>query len=330
MRVGGPARFFTEAHTAADIREAALFARRHDLPLFPLGSGSNIVVSDEGVHAVVLRMATRGTAYEQTPHGDAIVIAAAGEPWDGVVAETVARGLGGLENLSLIPGTVGAVPVQNVGAYGVEAADRIIWVEAFDAERLAHFVMTPEECAFGYRDSIFKRGGGKNLIITRVAFRLRKDHAPVTEYADIARYLADMKNSNPSPADIRDAVTAIRRAKLPDPNEIGTVGSFFKNPLIPQAAYEELKERFPECPGFPADGGLVKVPLAWILDHICGMRGLKDGAVGAHERQPLALVHYGGGTARSVRAFSEMVRNKVHEKTGIMPEYEVSFVGRFD
>lgn len=327
MRVGGPARFFRVASNDTDISEAVLFAEEKGLPYFVLGEGSNILVADEGVSGLVLKIAIASLSFDDYPNGRALLTADAGAHWDTLVRKAVEKNLCGIENLSWIPGTAGAAPVQNIGAYGAELSDTLEWVEVFDAHAKKKIRLSKEECGFGYRDSIFKRNDGTRLIITRIALALKKDGAMNIGYKDTREYFTARGNAKPTLSEVRRAIIDIRTAKLPNLEKVGTAGSFFKNPIIPKARYESLRAEYPELPGFILTNGEVKVPLAWILDHICGVKGLRRGAVGTHEKQPLAIVNYDGATAREIKTFADELARAVKEKTNITPEYEVSLVG---
>lgn len=327
MRVGGPARFFRVASKDAEISEAIAFAEEKELFYFILGEGSNILVADDGISGLVLKIASASLSIEDYPNGRALLIADAGAHWDTLVGEAVAKNLCGIENLSLIPGTAGAAPVQNIGAYGAELADTVEWVEAFDARARKKIRLGKDECGFGYRDSIFKKKDGERLIVTRIALLLKKDGVMNIGYKDTREYFAARGNAKPKLSEVRRAIIDIRTSKLPDMAKVGTAGSFFKNPVISETQYEALRARYVALPGFVQPDGAVKVPLAWILDHICGMKGARRGAVGTHPTQPLAIVNYGGATAREIKAFADELAQKIHEKTGIRPEYEVSLVG---
>ena len=328
MRVGGPARFFLRAETVDDLYTGILFAKEKGMPFFILGGGSNIVVGDRGFPGLVIKMDIRGVSFEGGNVGKTSVVASAGEPWDDVVKETVEKGLFGVENLSFIPGTIGAAPIQNIGAYGVEVGDFVEWVEVFDTERMAVKKLTREECSFSYRDSVFKRDEGKSLIVLRVGLLLKRSGLPNIDYKDIQEYLRTQKMKDPTLADMRDIIITIRKSKLPDWNTCGTVGSFFKNPIISAEKADELKKRFPDMPLHPTHGG-IKIPIAWILDHVLLWKGKRDGAVGVFSRHSLAIVNHGGATAADVAAFAKKIQQDVLEKTGISIVPEVSYVGEF-
>lgn len=330
FRIGGRARYFVvvESLGLAEFLSLVDFADNKKLPLFVVGAGSNLLVTDDGLDAIVVYIAPHNDIqYTERPN-DVLCVAAAGELWDDVVAHAVARGCGGVENLSLIPGTVGAAPVQNIGAYGTELADVLEWVEVFDPVEKNIRRFTATQCQLGYRSSFFKTPAGKHLIVLRVALRLQKNPAPNISYKDLARYFESTGNTSPTLAQVRDAVVNIRRTKLPDPARVPNAGSFFKNPVIEKHVADELAVRFPGLPLFSvADSPtLVKTSAAWIIDHVCGLRGAIRGTVGTYETQPLVIINRGNATARDVLTFSQEIISAVKEKTGIMLEPEVEYV----
>ena len=254
--------------------------------------------------------------------GTVIVTAGSGEPWDALVETVLKRGLFGLENLSGIPGTVGAAPVQNIGAYGAEAKDTILSVEAVDIRTGKIKFFGSNECDFGYRDSFFKTQEGRNFILIKVTFGLKKDGKVNIGYKDLKNYFA--KNSvTPSLSEVRTAVLSVRKGKFPDLTTTGTAGSFFKNPIVSKEKYAELKNKFPGMPGFEMPDNTVKVPLAWVLDNILHIKGKMDGHVGLYKAQPLVVVNDGSGTSRDVIKLVEEVATKVKEATGIVLSWEV-------
>lgn len=332
FRVGGAARYLCEARSEEDLRAAAAFAKERGLSLLVLGGGSNMLVSEEGFPGVVARMTMAGVTRGER-NGAVFVSAAAGESWDGLVAQTVAWGLWGLENLSLIPGTVGAAPVQNIGAYGTEVKDVIESVRAMNLDTGATREFSNAECRFSYRESFFKTEEGKRFAILSVTFRLSAAPRPNLSYKDLAEAFAE--NPSPSLAKIRDAVISIRTGKFPDLAKVGTAGSFWKNPIISAAKFAELSARYPGMPSFPVvppasaapfGAAQVKVPLAWILDRVCGLKGYAQGKVGLFKNQPLVLVAERGAAATDVLELEGHVRGLVREKTGIEIEREVQIV----
>ncbi|MBI5385833.1 MAG: UDP-N-acetylmuramate dehydrogenase [Verrucomicrobia bacterium] len=322
LRTGGPARYFVEAVSLEEVREAVRLAQRHGLPTRLLGSGSNVLASDAGFDGVVIKMATRGIQETASGNSTVVVTAEAGESWDALVEFAVARGLGGLEAMSLIPGTVGAAVIGNIGAYGAEVKDTLQWAEAMDLRSGRNCQFAADECRFSYRWSHFKTAEGRGFVITRAAFALRRDAAPNLRYKDVREKLAASGVAEPTIRDVREAVISIRQGKLPDLARIGTAGSFFKNPVLPRDRYEALAIRFPGLPGFDEGNGLRKVPLGWILDKVCGMKGLQRGRVGTHPDQALVIVN-DGGTATEVEALAYEIATAVKETTGITIEWEV-------
>ncbi len=323
LGVGGPARYYADVCTESDLREACAFAEARALPVVVLGGGSNVVCADHGVDALVVHPCFRDQVYTLVSGDVTEVTVGAGVPLDTLIEETVERGLWGLENLSAIPGTIGAVPIQNVGAYGVEAKDVVIRVDAYDVRTGEVRVFSKEACMFDYRTSFFKSNEGKSYIVTSVTFALSVNPRPQIGYRDLAMWFGDEKM--PSQRSIRSAVTEIRSKKFPDWHTLGTAGSFFKNPIIPRDQFELLVTRYPELPGFPHNG-MVKVPLGWILDRILNVRGYRKGNVGLYEAQALVLVQYGNATATEIREFSDDIIEKIFEATHIRVEREVQFM----
>lgn len=323
FRVGGPARFFCEVTTVEELKEAVVFAEKHAVPVFILGGGSNVLINDGGFPGLVIKIDMRGITYADD--SDSVLVSAgAGEDWDAFVEETVKNNLWGLENLSLIPGSVGASPVQNVGAYGVEVKDVLYAVQVYDKTTHTIHTLAPHRCALGYRDSMFKHEDGEGFVVLRVIFRLSKKPNPRVAYSDVQKELEDTDNLTPEK--IREAIIAIRTRKLPDPTVVGTAGSFFKNPVISEALFKEVQGTFPDIPSYPAADHKRKIPLAWILDHALHLNGLREGAVGVWPTQPLVVVNYGGAHAKDIRVFTEKISKDVFAKTKIKIEHEVVFV----
>lgn len=325
FQIGGMASYFCKVNSIEELSEALTFARSKKLPIYVLGGGSNVLFSDAGFTGLVIQVNLRGISVEKK--ADSVyVTSAAGEEWDSFVEFTVKEGFWGLENLSLIPGTVGASPVQNIGAYGVEVMDLIESVRTIDAETGIERLFSGAECAFSYRDSIFKRPEYKKYIIVAATFKLSLQFRQRTSYKDIAQFFLAKGISSPTQKEIRDAVIEIRLGKFPDFSKTGTAGSYWKNPIIEKAEFDRLKVLFPELPSFPA-GDKIKIPLAWILDHVCKLKGYTDGTVGLYNKQPLVLVAEHGSSSEAVKAFSNRISALVKEKTGIVIEREVEWVG---
>lgn len=325
LKVGGEAEYFAVAESGKEMVALAKEARERQWPVTIIGGGSNILVSDEGVFGLVIKNDIGGIS-EKISGDEVLVSAGAGEDWDSFVAYTIKRGWWGLENLSAIPGKVGATPVQNVGAYGVEVGELIDTVRVLDLHSGVIREMPQLDCGFGYRDSIFKTTVGRSLVILSVTYRLSLTPKPKLYYQDLARRFADAKDTPIDPALIRQAVIDIRRGKFPDWQLIGTAGSFFKNPVISQEQYESLITKYPELPGYPDKDGGVKVSLGWILDNVCQLKGQREGNVGLYENQALVLVNFGGASASEIKNFSEKIRGEVFNKTQIEIEMEVRVV----
>lgn len=325
LRTGGLARWMIEAETEEQIREGVSWATGAGISILVLGGGSNVLAADAGFDGLVLKVASRGMISHPALDGKTEVIAEAGEEWDGLVEFSVQRGLFGLENLSLIPGRVGGAVIGNIGAYGAEIRDSLLWADALDirTQTLRRFIA--EECEFGYRRSVFKSLEGRQFIVTRAAFGLRGAGEANTSYRDVAEWFAASGVLRPSPAEVREAVVAIRRRKMPDPAQVGTAGSFFKNPVIGRAEYERLTAQYPGLPGQEDSSGRMKVPLGWVLDKVCGLRGARRGPVGTHAGQALVIVNEGGSAAQ-VEAFADEIAQQVRERTGIRIEWEVERV----
>ncbi len=322
FKTGGPASQFVAVTTEEELTEAVAYARAQHLPITLLGGGSNILVPDGGVAGLVIHMQIRGIEVREA--NECIYLTAgAGEVFDSLVGETVAAGYWGLENLSHIPGSVGATPIQNVGAYGVEVSSLIRLVRVYDTTLETFTTFAASDCAFGYRHSRFKTAEGARYVVTAVTFTLSRDPVLRLSYKDLAARFA---KETPSQQVIRDAVIAIRQEKFPDWRRVGTAGSFFKNPIITQTAYHELLLRYPALPSYPAGEDMVKIPLGWVLDHVLAARGTGTTTVGCYEGQALVLYNRGGATTDDVLTFSSELSRRVYEATGLVIEREVTLL----
>jgi UDP-N-acetylmuramate dehydrogenase len=324
LRVGGPARYFAEVRTDAEVKEAIMFARTHEVPFFILGGGSNVLFSDEGFSGLVIAMKGDGMTWEET--GEQVrVVADAGVVWDALVRSAVSRGLFGLENLSAIPGSVGASVVQNIGAYGVEAARSVEWIDAYDT--VTHVVrrITKDDALFGYRESIFKNEKGRHCIVLRVSFLLHASGALSRAYKDIAEYEKNIKHIF-SVRDMREAVIAIRAKKFPDLEKFGTAGSFFKNPVVEEVVAQTFLLRYPEATHYKVEGGKTKLSAAWIIDHVLHMRGVREGHVGTWEAQALVVITDLHASSQEVTLFTSHISDACHKKINIFLIPEVVIV----
>ena len=296
----------------------------HPQPPLVLGGGSNLLIADDPQQPIV-QMALRGIRIVGDDGRSVIVQAEAGEAWDPLVRWTLSQGLAGLENLALIPGTVGAAPIQNIGAYGVELRDCF---ESLDAVNLVSGTarsFSADDCAFGYRDSVFKHADGENWLVTSVRLRLSRTADLKLDYGEIRAELTEAHIVAPTPTNVADAVSRIRRRKLPDPAVIGNAGSFFKNPLIETELAAALSAREPGLPCWPS-GGQVKVSAAWMIER-CGFKGMRVGDAGVHERHALVLVNHGHARGSDILALARQIRGAVETRFGIRLEAEPMVVG---
>ncbi|MEO7152213.1 MAG: UDP-N-acetylmuramate dehydrogenase, partial [Burkholderiaceae bacterium] len=304
----------------ADVRAVVDHPRLGTAPKFVLGGGSNIVLTRD-MPQVVLKVEVRGLRVVQETRDAWIVEAGAGENWHDIVAATLAQGMPGLENLALIPGSVGASPVQNIGAYGVELQDRFESLDAVDLRTGLGFTLASEMCEFGYRDSVFKHSLAGRAVITRVRFRLPRPWRPVRGYVDLERKMAETGIRDPGPQQIFDWVCAIRRAKLPDPAVVGNAGSFFKNPIVTPEQCRDIIGRDPEVVHYPLPDGSVKLAAGWMID-ACGWKGKSVGQAGVYERQALVLVNRGGAIGSEVMTLARAIQESVYGRFGIRLESE--------
>jgi UDP-N-acetylmuramate dehydrogenase len=313
------ARHFTQAHDDDEVREALAQAERRALPVMVMGGGSNLLLTRD-VDALVLRIASRGRRVLSDDGERVVVEAEAGEPWHPFVQWSLAQGFCGLENLSLIPGTVGAAPMQNVGAYGVEIKDVFAGLTALDRETgvLRDFAL--EECAFGYRDSLFKRNPGRWLIL-RVRFALSHSLQAHLDYGPVRQRLTEQGVLQPTAQAISDAICSIRREKLPDPAELGNAGSFFKNPVVSADLVERIRSRFPHVVAYPQADGQVKLAAGWLIEQ-AGWKGYREGDAGVHRLQSLVLVNYGQASGAQLHDLARRIQADVHERFGVELEME--------
>lgn len=319
------ARYFAELTDAARLPDLCALPFFEREKVLWLGGGSNIILRGD-YPGLAVRLANRGIRETRRAPGHVWLEAQAGENWHGFVRHTLALGLNGLENLSLIPGTVGASPVQNIGAYGVEAKDLIDTVNCYDLAGHRFVSLTNTDCRFAYRDSLFKREGRGRYVITSVVFKLAERFTPRTAYGDLADVLAaSCPGREITAADVSDAVCRIRRAKLPDPALLGNAGSFFKNPAVPAGKAAALAAAHPALPRYPQRDGTVKLAAGWLIEQ-CGLKGRSVGGAAVHDKQALVLVNRGDATAADVAALAALVQNTVAERFGVELESEPVWV----
>lgn len=324
-----PAPYWAEFDTAERLSEIVSQCRAQGLPWYVISGGSNIIMTGNFPGVYIHPTAPKIEIVEQCEQY-VTAYATAGVVWDDMVAWAVEWGLGGIENLSYIPGMVGAAPVQNIGAYGSEVGDSVVWVEWFDTETMTLGRLSAEECRFGYRDSIFKNELRGRAIVTGLALRLSRTPVYKIRYGDLSDRVAQRGGTEGlAPQDalnnIRRAVIEVRREKLPDPAVAGNAGSFFKNPVISSAQASALRTRYPDMPSYCLEGDQEKIPAAWLIDR-AGWKGYRLGVVGVHPNQPLVIVNYGGATANEILSLAGRVVADVECRFGIELSMEVNVV----
>ncbi len=332
--VGGRTHVLIECNTIADIREAIIYARNNELPITIIGGGSNTLASDKGFGGVVLLIRTKGIIFSETSplaglqkrsdENDVYVKAEAGEDWDNLVQITVEKGLWGFENLSAIPGLVGASAIQNIGAYGVEVQSTIVAVECIDTTQadLPTVVLTNKDCNFDYRHSFFKEKPN-TYIVTSVIYKLSKQAEPNISYPDVKNFFG--QNAPQHPQEVRKAICEIRSKKLPSLTRYGTAGSFFKNPIISNEHVKELQEKYSGLPAYPAKNGQYKISLAWLLDKVLHLNGYSIGSAQVYKNQPLVLAVERGISTSSVDVYSlaQEIEEKCRKEFNLTLEREV-------
>jgi UDP-N-acetylmuramate dehydrogenase len=322
MGLAATARYFASVHSPTQIQELLSDARFKNLPILMLGGGSNVLFIED-FEGLIIHLAIKGKKVQDEDSETISLQVGAGENWHSLVQYCVEKGWGGIENLALIPGSVGAAPIQNIGAYGVELQEVFNYLEAYEIETGKTRRFNKVQCEFGYRDSVFKRELKGKYIITNVALSLRKKPEVNISYRALSEAL-DAKNiQSPDIKDVNQAVIEIRRSKLPDPAKIGNTGSFFKNPVITKKQFEELRVAHPDIPHYPA-GERVKIPAAWLIEQ-CGWKGKRLGDAGVHKKQALVIVNYGDATGVEIWNLAQKIQLSVQQRFGIslMPEVNV-------
>lgn len=323
--VEAKAKYFVEVNTVEELIETLKHSNTQTLPLLFLGGGSNILFTKD-FEGLAIQLNLKGISEELLNENEILVTAKAGENWHEFVMYCLNKNYGGLENLSLIPGNVGTSPMQNIGAYGTEIKDHFVSCKVLNLQTLEVETFDLEKCRFGYRDSIFKQEGKNQYVILEVSFKLTtQNHAIKTEYGAIKSELENLGIINPTIQDVSKAVINIRQSKLPDPKKIGNAGSFFKNPTIPSAQFEDLKAKFENIQGYP-NGNFVKVPAGWLIEQ-CGWKGKQIGNVASHQLQSLVIINAtGNASGKEIFDFSALIIDSVKEKFGIELEREVNIL----
>lgn len=323
--VAGKASRLAEARSVKDLEElkdSGWFAQNQHLVL---GGGSNVLFLND-FHGTLIKFSAKGIFIEKQEKNFVYVRAMAGEDWPGFVVYCVEKGWGGIENLTMIPGNVGTSPMQNIGAYGVELKDTFFDLQAWEIATGKVHTFTAADCRFGYRDSFFKNEGKGKFVILSVCFRLTiSDHQIISHYGAVNELLAKKGINNPDIKNIMEAIQWIRRSKLPDPDELGNAGSFFKNPVIPADQFAQLISQYPDLPSYTAGNGMVKIAAGWLIEK-AGWKGYRKGDAGVHAKQALVLVNYGNATGKEIFDLSENIRNSVINRFGITLEREVNVI----
>ncbi len=323
MGIAAKARYFCSVQSVKELQNLLADPRFQDTPKFMIGGGSNVLFIND-FEGLVIHIDIKGITVDQEDDEGVILNVGAGENWHELVLHCVNKGWGGIENLSLIPGSVGAAPIQNIGAYGVELEEVFESLEAVELKTGQLKSFNKEECRFGYRDSIFKNELKGLFVITGVKLKLQKSPDVNTSYRALSEKLEEKGIKNASIKDISEAVIEIRQSKLPDPAEIGNTGSFFKNPVISKEQFEELQSTYPDIPSYPA-GEKVKIPAAWLIDQ-CGWKGKRFSDAGVHKMQALVIVNYGNATGEEIWDLAQKIQASVKEQFGVSLTPEVNIV----
>jgi UDP-N-acetylmuramate dehydrogenase len=326
MRLGGPARFIATATNKDELASLVTKAKQNSIPFFIIGGGSNIIVKDEGYSGLVILDRISGFEIVSQDAGGAIIRVGGGENWDATVERTVGMGLSGIETMSGVPGTAGATPVQNVGAYGQEISDTLIELEAYDTNTDQFVTLQNADCGFAYRNSIFKDPAKRHHIIVSVTLKLKSLNPAPPFYESLQKYLDAKSVTYYTPATIRDAVLAIRSEKLPDPTVYPNTGSFFKNPVIERWLYDDLLKEYPDMPSYEMEGDNVKIPAGWLIEQ-AEMKGHASHGMKTYEKNALVFVNMSAENYADLEAFKEEIRGAVRDKFRISLEQEPETLG---
>jgi UDP-N-acetylmuramate dehydrogenase len=324
MKVGGPAEYFTVVRAQAEVKQACDFAMSKRLPVFVLGEGSNVIVSDKPLHALVMKMEIPGFEKVRETADSVTLKIGGGERWDSVVERAVGLGLSGIEALSKIPGTAGATPVQNVGAYGQEISTTLVELEAYDMQQREFVVMKADECDFSYRSSIFRGAAAGRYIITSITLKLSKRPPAAPTYESLKRYMAQHGIEHPTLEQIRAGVTAVRARILPDPSVVPSAGSFFKNPIVSKEVLERLEKKFEKVPSYKY-GDKYKLAAGWIVEQ-CGFKGQEHFGLKLWKEHALVITNPNGATYGDLLKIVDMIVSSVQEKFGLTLEPEPLFI----
>ncbi|MDG1849011.1 MAG: UDP-N-acetylmuramate dehydrogenase [Flavobacteriales bacterium] len=318
--VEAKADFFVDVKSISDLKNILSDSKFKSLPKLLLGGGSNILLCSD-FKGLAIHIDLRGIV----DLGNGLISVQAGENWHDFVMWSLDQDFNGIENLSLIPGNVGAAPMQNIGAYGVELKEVFVELEAYHIASGDIHIFSKEACYFGYRESIFKNTHQGKYIIVSVTLQLQTNGAVNYSYGAISDVLSQKGIENPTPKQVSEAIISIRQSKLPDPNEIGNSGSFFKNPVISNSDFERIKKQSADVPFYPSSDGQVKIPAAWLIEK-AGWKGKRVGNYGVHEKQALVLVNYGGAKGEDIYKLAQEIQSSVKEKFGVYLQMEVNII----
>ncbi|MGM0546431.1 MAG: UDP-N-acetylmuramate dehydrogenase [Bacteroidota bacterium] len=325
LGISARARYFASVGSEEELKRILRHPKTEGLKIMVLGGGSNVLFA-ENFNGLVLHIEIGGREVIEETEDHIFLKIGAGENWHETVRYCVEKGWGGIENLSLIPGTVGAAPIQNIGAYGVELEEVFEYLQAMDIEGREIRKYEKEHCEFGYRDSIFKGELKGVVIVTSVVLRLTKNPTLNTSYGAIQTELEKRNIASPTIKDISDIVIDIRNSKLPNPNELGNAGSFFKNPVVDEVVYEQIKEQYPQAPGYDMGNRKTKVPAGWLIEE-AGWKGKIVGSTGTYKQQALVIVNHGGATGDEILSLAKRIKESVHDQFGIALTPEVNIIG---
>lgn len=325
MGIAVKARYFVSVKLVDELKTVLANPEFKSVPKLLLGGGSNILFIDD-FDGLVIHIDIKGIEIQHQDNEQLLLKIGAGENWHSLVLHCIENKWGGIENLSLIPGSAGAAPIQNIGAYGVELEEVFHSLEAVETETGNFKIFTKEECRFGYRDSIFKKELKGKFVIVNIVLRLQKKLEINTSYRSLSEKLDEKGISKPSIKDVSDAVIEIRSGKLPNPNEIGNTGSFFKNPVISKSQFQKLLREYHDIPNYPS-GEDVKIPAAWLIEQ-CGWKGKRFGDAGVHKVHALVIVNHGQATGQEIWKLAQRIRESVKEKFGVSLTPEVNVIGR--
>lgn len=318
------AKYFCETQSLEDIQNLIQSKKIKDEKYLILGGGSNILFTQD-FDGIVIKVSQKEISILSESDDEIIIEVDAGFDWDSFVDYTVTNNWFGLENLSLIPGTVGASPIQNIGAYGVEVSEFIVSVNGLKINSSETLIIEKSDCKFNYRDSIFKNELNSDFVVTSVVFKLSKKEKPNLQYSGLSEFFTDVNISDITAESVRNAVIKIRQSKLPDPQKLGNAGSFFKNPIIAKQVFDEIKSNFEELQGFSVGKDLVKISAGWLIEK-CGMKGLRVGDVGVYDKQALVIVNYGKANGSDIKNLTKYIIEKVKNNFGINLTPEVNII----